>query len=98
MVQSLLEMEIGEVVGDQFVAQEGGELFVLLQKRVFEVGAEHVMAVLDAIDHGGQLAAHCAVQARAKTRRGGGRALAIGGSGTGTGRADGRPASARGGS
>src|SRR5438105_15402660 len=66
MVQSLLETEIGEVVGDQLVAQEGGELFVLLQKRVFEVGAEDVMAVLDAIDDGGQLAAHCAVQARAK--------------------------------
>src|ERR1700724_1380813 len=66
MVQSLLETEIGEVVGDQFVAQEGGELFVLLQKRVFEVGAEDVMAVLDAIDDGGQLAAHPAVPARAK--------------------------------
>ena len=56
MVQSLLEMEIGEVVGDQLVAQEGGELFVLLQKRVFEVGAEDVMAVLDTVDDGGQLA------------------------------------------
>src|SRR5437870_13172581 len=66
MVQSLLETEIGEVVGDQLVTQEGGELFVLLQKGVFEVGAEDVMAVLDAIDDGGQLAAHCAVQARAK--------------------------------
>ena len=30
MVQSLLKTEVGEVVGDQFVAQEGGELFVLL--------------------------------------------------------------------
>ena len=30
VVQSLLEAEIGEVVGDQLVAQEGGELFVLL--------------------------------------------------------------------
>src|ERR1700730_13377942 len=66
MFQSLLEMEIGEVVGDQLVAQEGGELFVLLQKRVFEVGAEDVMAVLDAIDDGGQLAAHLAVQAHAE--------------------------------
>src|SRR5438445_11491666 len=66
MVQSLLEMEIGEVVGDQLVAQEGGELFVLLQKRVFEVGAEDVMAVLDAIDDAGQLAAPGAIQARAK--------------------------------
>jgi hypothetical protein len=66
MVQSLLETEIGEVVGDQLVTQEGGELFVLLQKGVFEVGAGDVMAVLDAIDDGGQLAAPCAVQARAK--------------------------------
>jgi hypothetical protein len=66
VVQSLVEMEIGEVVGDQLVAQQGGGLFVLLQKRVFEVGAEGVMAVLDAIDDGGQLAAHCAVQAGAK--------------------------------
>src|ERR1700745_580067 len=66
MVQSLLETEIGEVVGDQLVAQEGGELFVLLQEGVFEVGAEDMMAVLDAIDDGGQLAAHVAVQAHAK--------------------------------
>src|ERR1700730_1717582 len=62
MVQSLFEPEVGEVVGDQLVAQEGGELFVLLQKRVLEVGAEDVMAVLNAIDDGGQLAAHPAVQ------------------------------------
>src|ERR1700745_4299849 len=55
MVQSLLEMEIGEVVGDQLVAQEGGELFVLLQKGVFEVGAEDVMAVLDAVDDSASL-------------------------------------------
>src|SRR5712672_2329508 len=32
----------------------------------FEVVAEDVMAVLDAVDDGGQLAVHCAVQARAK--------------------------------
>src|SRR6516165_10043874 len=64
MIQSLLEMEIGEVVRDEFVAQEGGEFFVLLEERVFEVGAEDVVAVLDAIDDGRQLAAHPAVQAR----------------------------------
>src|SRR5258708_2034136 len=34
-----------------------------LRKAFLEVGAEHVMAVLDAIDDGGELAAHCAVQA-----------------------------------
>src|SRR5207302_11392479 len=37
--------------------------FVLLQDGVFEVGAEDMMAVLDAIDDGGQLAAPVAVQA-----------------------------------
>src|SRR5882724_10453052 len=63
MVQSLLKTEVGEVVGDQFVAQEGGELFVLLEEGVLEVGAEDMMAMPDAIDDGGQLAAHPAVQA-----------------------------------
>jgi len=48
MVQSLLKTEVGEVVGDQFVAQEGGELFVLLEEGVLEVGAEDMMAMLDA--------------------------------------------------
>src|ERR1700722_2564528 len=66
MVQSLFEPEVGEVVRDQLVAQEGGELFVLLEKGVLEVGAEDMMAVLDAIDDGGQLAAHPAVQPRAE--------------------------------
>jgi hypothetical protein len=66
MVQSLLEPEIGEIIGDQLVAQKGGELFVLLQERVFEVGAEDVMTVLDAVDDGGELTAHIAVQARAE--------------------------------
>src|SRR6266850_1250995 len=50
MVQSLLKTEVGEVVGDQFVAQEGGELFVLLEEGVLEVGAEDMMAMLDAIE------------------------------------------------
>jgi hypothetical protein len=66
MVQSLFELEVGEVVGDQLVAQEGGELFVLLEEGVLEVGAEDVMAVLNAVDDGGQLAAHPAVQAGAE--------------------------------
>src|ERR1700674_1417971 len=66
MVQSLFEPEVGEVVGDQLVAQEGGELFVLFEEGVLEVGAEDVMAVLNAIDDGGQLAADPAVQAGAE--------------------------------
>src|SRR5467141_2780939 len=62
MVQSLFEPEVGEVVGDQLVAQEGGEL----SEGVLEVGAEDVMTVLNAIDDGGQLAAHPAVQTGAE--------------------------------
>src|SRR5438445_9700999 len=50
----------------QLVAQEGGELFVLLEEGVLEVGAEDMMAMLDAIDDGGQVAAHPAVQASAE--------------------------------
>src|SRR6266478_5314976 len=66
MVQSLLKTEVGEVVGDQLVAQEGGELFVLLEEGVLEVCAEDMMAVLDTVDDGGQLAPHPAVQAGAE--------------------------------
>src|SRR6516165_5809950 len=51
-------LEIGEIVGDQLVAQKGGELFVLLEEGVLEVGAEDMMAVLDAVDDGGELAVH----------------------------------------
>src|ERR1700692_1420796 len=39
---------------------------VLLEEGVLEVGAEDMMAMLDAIDDGGQLAAHPAVQASAE--------------------------------
>src|SRR4029077_19014912 len=47
----------------------GRELFVLFEEGVLEVGAEDVMAVLDAIDDGGQLAAHLAVQPGAEDLR-----------------------------
>ena len=66
IVQSLLEAEIGKVVGDQLVAQEGGELFVLLQEGVLEVSAEDMVTVLDAIDDGGELALHPTAHARAE--------------------------------
>jgi hypothetical protein len=66
MVQSLLEAEIGKVVGDQLVAEEGGELFVLLQEGVLEVGAEDMVTVLDAIDDGGDLALYPTAHARAE--------------------------------
>src|SRR5256714_14715484 len=66
VVQSLFEAEVGEGVGDQLVSQEGRELFVLFEEGVLEVGAEDVMAVLNAIDDGGQLAAHPAVDTGAE--------------------------------
>src|SRR5215471_835980 len=66
MIQSLLEAEIGKVVGDQLVAEESRELFVLLQEGVFEVSAEDMMAVRDTIDDGGEFALHSAVYARAE--------------------------------
>ena len=57
MVQPLLQSEVVQIVGAEFVAQIAGEFLVLLEKCVFPVGAEDVVAVLDLVDHGGQLAA-----------------------------------------
>src|SRR5205085_10668244 len=34
MMESLLQSEIAQIVGNQFVAQEPGKLFILLEKRV----------------------------------------------------------------
>jgi hypothetical protein len=47
--------------GAVLIAQEGGELFVLFEEVVLEIGAEDVMTVLDAADDGGELATHPAV-------------------------------------
>jgi ABC transporter substrate binding protein len=45
-----------EIVGAQFVAQEGGKLLVLLQERVLEIGTKDMVTMLDLIDDGGKLA------------------------------------------
>jgi hypothetical protein len=66
MIQSLLETEVVEVVGTEFVAQEHRELLILPENGIAEVGAEHVVAVLDLIDEGEELAAVVAPQARAE--------------------------------
>src|SRR5208283_720061 len=68
MVEPLAQAEVGEIVGDQFVAQKGRELLVLLQEGALEVGAEDVMTVLDLVDDRGQLAAHAAIEPRAEDR------------------------------
>ena len=54
MIESLLQAEVAQVVGTEFVAQVAGEFFVLFEKGVFPVSAEDVMAVLDLIDDGGE--------------------------------------------
>ena len=66
MIQSLLETEVVEVVGTEFVAQERRELLILPENGIAEVGAEHVVAVLDLIDEGEELAAVVAPQERAE--------------------------------
>src|SRR5579884_3374677 len=60
MCQPFLEPEVGEVVGAEFVAQEGGELLVLLEEAVFPVGPKDVMARLDLLPGGVELAAQAA--------------------------------------
>ena len=55
MVEAFFETEIVKVVGAEFVAQEHRELLILPENSIAEVGAEHVMAVLDLIDDGGEL-------------------------------------------
>ena len=69
MVEALLETKVGEVVGAQFVAQERRELLVLLEEGILEVGPVDMMAVGNALDHAGKLAAVAAGQAGAEDRR-----------------------------
>src|ERR1700752_4590609 len=66
MIQPLVETEVVEVVGTEFVAQEYRELLILPENSIAEVGAEHVMAVLDLIDDGRELTAVVALQAGAE--------------------------------
>src|SRR4249919_3277814 len=55
IVQSLFEAEVVEVVGAELITQERCELFVLLQEGL-EVGTEDMMAMLNLVDDGGELA------------------------------------------
>ena len=66
MIETLLQAEIAQVVGAKLVAQEAGELLILLQESVLPVGAEDMMAVLDLIEDGGEFAADAFVDADAE--------------------------------
>ena len=69
VIQSLPKTEDVEVVGTEFVAQEYREFLILPENSIAEVGAEHMMAVLDLIDDGRELAAVVAHQAGAEDLR-----------------------------
>jgi hypothetical protein len=56
MIEPFLQAEVAQVVGTKFVAQETGELFVLLEEGVLPVGAKDMMAMFDLIYDGGQFA------------------------------------------
>jgi putative heme iron utilization protein len=58
--------QLVEVVGAQFVTQVDRELLILPEHSIAEVGAEHVMAVLDLIDDGEKLAVVVALKAGAE--------------------------------
>ncbi len=69
VIQPFVEAEVLEVVAQRFQAQEGGELLVHADHRVLGVGAQDVMAVVDAFQHAGQLAGQAAMQAPAEDLR-----------------------------
>ena len=63
VLQALVQPEIPEVVAQGFHPQEGRELLVHPQDGVLRVAAQHVMAVLDLLEHAAQLAAQALVEA-----------------------------------
>ena len=67
-VEPLKQAEVGEIVGDQFVAQKGQEFLILFEEAALEVGAEDMMTVLDLVDDRGQLAMHPATDPLAEDR------------------------------
>src|SRR5260370_16381341 len=52
-----------------FIAQQGAELFVLLQERVLPVSAEDMMTVFDLIDDGAQFTAQLLSEPHAEELR-----------------------------
>src|SRR5271165_2812775 len=66
MIESLLQAEVAQVVGTEFIAQETGELLVLLEEGVFPVRPENMMSVFDLIDHRRQFSLQPFIQAYAE--------------------------------
>jgi hypothetical protein len=47
LIEPFFQAEVAQIVGTELVAQEAGELLVLLEERMFPVRPENVMPVLD---------------------------------------------------
>src|SRR3984893_18408103 len=62
--EPLSQAEVRQIVGADLGAQEGGELLVLLDKRVLAVGTKDVMAVLDLLQRAVEMAMELLVDVR----------------------------------
>src|SRR6202795_1368796 len=67
--EPLPQAEVRKIVRADLVAQEGGELLVLLDERVLPVGAKDVMPVLDLLEGGVELAVQLLAEAGAEDLR-----------------------------
>jgi hypothetical protein len=51
MFEPLLQAEVAQVVGDELIAQEAGELLILFQEYMFPLRTENELSVFDLTDH-----------------------------------------------
>ena len=56
VIEPFLKAEVTQIVGTKLVAQKAGELFILFEESIFPINPEDVVAVLDLIDDGRELA------------------------------------------
>ena len=49
--ERFFEAKILEIIGDDLLTQKGGSLFILFEEGVFVIGAEHLLAMVDSLDH-----------------------------------------------
>jgi hypothetical protein len=66
MIESLPQPEIAKIVRAKFVAEEPGELFILLEEAALPVGTEDMVTVFDLLDDGCQFPAQSFVQPSAE--------------------------------
>lgn len=51
-VQTVFEVQVGQVIADNFQAEEGAPFFVLFDKGVFPIGAKDMAPVVDSFQDG----------------------------------------------